>query len=137
MRRFDIIEHTADTGILAYGTSLNEAFANAAYGMFTMIADLEDVQEDVCRRIRVQAEDRESLLVCWLNELLYLLDVERTLFKRFDVIQLGETDLEAEAYGEPIDESRHHLRAGIKAATYYLLKIEKDDGYRVQVILDT
>ena len=137
MDRFNIIEHTADTGIIAYGTSLEEAFANAAYGMFTLIADPETVQEKICRHIEVEADDIESLLVAWLNDLLYRLDVERTLFKRFEVRQLNDKTLKADAYGETVDETRHSLRAGVKAATYHMLKIQKNTGYTVQLILDT
>ena len=137
VKRFDIIEHTADVGITAYGANLKEAFANAAYAMFTLIADLENVREDVRRQIEVAAEDRESLLVSWLNELLYIFDVERTIFKRFEVTELGETSLKAEGYGELLDQSRHSLRGGLKAATYHMLKIEKNDGYSVRVIFDT
>ena len=137
MKRFDIIEHTADTGIIAYGADLEEAFANAAYAMFDLIADLEAVREDVCRHIEVEAEDRESLVISWLNELLYIFDVERTVFKRFEILQLGETSLKADCYGEPVNQWRHGLKAGVKAATYHMLKIEKSNGYSIQVILDT
>ena len=136
MKKFDIIEHTADTGIVAYGTELKEAFANAAYAMFTLIADLEDVKEVVCRQIEVEAGDRESLVVSWLNELLYLFDVEGVIFKRFKVMELSETSLKAEGYGELIDKARHSLKAGVKAATYYMLRVEKDNGYSVRVIFD-
>lgn len=136
MKRFDIIEHTADVGIVAYGTDLHEAFANAAYGMFTLIAELEDVREDFCRQIEVRAEDQESLLASWLNELLYLFEVEGIIFKRFEVIDIGENILKAEGYGELIDPARHSLKAGVKAATYHMLRVAKDDGYSVQVIFD-
>jgi SHS2 domain-containing protein len=136
VKKFDIIEHTADTGIVAYGTELEEAFANAAYAMFTLIADLEDVKEVVCRQIEVEAGDRESLVVSWLNELLYLFDVEGIIFKRFRVTELSETSLKAEGYGELIDKARHSLKAGVKAATYYMLRVEKDNGYSVRVIFD-
>ncbi|MFC1925619.1 archease [Chloroflexota bacterium] len=137
MKRFDIIEHTADVGIVAYGATLEEAFANAAYAMFTLIADLEEVREEVCRRIEVQAEDQESLLASWLNELLYLFDTEGVIFKTFEVTVLGEHSLKAEGRGEPLDPERHSLKAGVKAATYYMLRVMKDDdGYNVRVIFD-
>lgn len=136
MKRFDVIEHTADTGIIAYGTDLGEAFANAAYAMFSLIADLEKVEEDVCRQVELEAEDMEGLLISWLNELLYIFDVEGTVFRRFEVTQLGETGLKAEAYGEQLDRLRHSLKAGVKAATYHMLKIEQTNGYSVQVIFD-
>lgn len=136
MNRFDIIEHTADIGIVAYGAELKEAFANAAYAMFTIIADPERVEERVCQDIEVQAEDQESLLVRWLNELLYLFDTQGIIFSRFEISELNENHLKAKGYGEPIEPRRHSLKIGIKAATYHMLKIERDDGCKVQVIFD-
>ena len=40
MKRFQLIEHTADTGLIAYGHNLAEAFANAGYGLFSIITEL-------------------------------------------------------------------------------------------------
>jgi SHS2 domain-containing protein len=136
MPRFEVIDHTADIGIAAYGSDLKEAFSNAAYGMFTLIADLEDVGNDVVREISLEAIDQEALVVGWLNELLYLFDVDRIIFKEFEIDRLGHRHLQAIARGERIDVSRHHLRTEIKAATYHTLKIEEGDGVRIQVILD-
>ena len=130
------IDHTADIGIVAYGVELKEAFVNAAYAMFTLIADLEGVKQTVCHEIEVQAEDQESLLVRWLNELLYLFDVERIIFSGFEVTDFSDTHLKARGYGEPLDRTRHSLKAGVKAATYHMLEIERDDGYKAQVIFD-
>ncbi len=135
-KKFDIVEHTADAGIVAYGVGLKEAFANAAYGMFSLMADLDKVDEDFRRTIEVEAEDREELVVAWLNELLYLLDVERVILKRFDITQLSDTRLKAEVFGDRIDRSRHILQAGIKAATHHTLDIRKNDGYSIRVIFD-
>jgi SHS2 domain-containing protein len=137
VKRFDIIEHTADVGIEAYGADLKEAFANAAYAMFTLIADLEGVREEICRQIEVRAEDQESLIVSWLNELLYLVDVEGIIFKRFEVIELGESSLVAKGYGELIDSARHSLKAGVKAATYHMLRVAQENGYSIRVIFDS
>lgn len=134
--RFEVINHTADIGLAAYGEDVKEAFANAAYGMFSLIAELEDVTETLQREIEVSALDQEALLVAWLNELLYLFDVENIIFKRFEIRDLDANQLRATAYGEKFDSARHQLKMAIKATTYHMLKIEKDDGYRVQVILD-
>ncbi len=131
---FEVIDHTADIGLAAYGRDLREAFANMAYGMFSLIAELEEVDEKTSREVEVSADDREALLVRWLNELLYLFDVENIIFKRFDITDLEEDRLKAMVYGEKVNPERHHLKAGIKAATYHMLKIEK--GFRVQVIFD-
>ncbi|MEK7354123.1 MAG: archease [Chloroflexota bacterium] len=133
---FEILNHTADVGIIAYGKDTKEAFANAAKGMFSLITELDDVAEVEHRDIELTAPDRESLLVAWLNELIFLFDVDNILFKRFEITRLSKTHLKARGYGEKVDASRHNLKLGIKAATYYMLKIEKDKGVRVQVIFD-
>lgn len=135
-KKFDIIEHTADAGIVAYGVSLKEAFANVAYGMFSLIADLDRVKEDFRRNVEVEADDLEGLVIAWLNDLLYLLDVEGVIFKRFEITSLTGTSLKAEVFGERIDRSRHNLKAGIKAATYHTLEIHQNAGYSIRVIFD-
>src|SRR4030042_56945 len=118
MKRFELIEHTADMGLAAYGKNLGEAFANAAYGMFSIIAELDAVKETEMRCVEINEEDAESLLFEWLNNLLYFFDVEMLLFRRFDIMEFGEGRLVAECYGEKYDSSRHHLKTGVKSAPY-------------------
>jgi SHS2 domain-containing protein len=92
-KRFEVIEHTADVGIAAYGSDLREAFANAAYALFSLMVDLKQVGDTLCREVEITAENQEDLLVSWLNELIYLFEVESILFKRFSVDELTETRL--------------------------------------------
>ncbi len=135
--KFEIIEHTADVGIAAYGTDLREAFANAAYGLFSLITDIDSVGEDVRHDVEVTADNREELLVAWLSELIYLFEVEGVLFSRFDIAGLGEKKLKAACFGERIDPRRHDIKTGVKAATYHMLRVEQgEDGCRVQVLFD-
>ncbi len=133
---FEIVDHTADVGIIAYGANMNQAFANAARALFSLITELDDVAEVLHRDTELTASDEESLLVEWLNELIYLFDVENILFKRFDITQLNNTQLKARSYGEKVDSSKHKLKIGVKAATYHMLKIDKGDGCKVQVLFD-
>jgi len=133
---FEILDHTADVGIIAYGADMSQAFANAAKGLFSLITELDDVEEVLHRDIELTAPDEESLLVEWLNELVYQFDTENILFKRFDIIQLDKTQLKARSYGEKVDSSRHKLKTGVKAATYHMLKVDKGDGCKVQVLFD-
>ena len=135
-KEFEILNHTADVGIIAYGSDMNEAFANAAKGMFSLITELGDVEEVMHRDIELNAPDQESLLVEWLNELIYIFDAENLLFKRFDITQLSNTHLKARSYGHKVDSSKHKLKLGVKAATYHMLKIDKSDGSKVQVLFD-
>lgn len=135
-KRFEVIDHTADIGIAAYGANLREAFANAAYALFSLMVDLDNVADAVCYEAEVTAENREDLLVAWLNELIYLFEVENVLFQRFEIDELSETRLRASCYGERIDPERHKIKIAVKAATYHMLKVEERDGYRVQVLFD-
>ena len=133
---FEIIDHTADVGIIAYGVDVSQAFANAARALFSLITELDDVEEFLHRDIELVAPDEESLLVEWLNELIYLFDTENIVFKRFDVTKLNNTQFKARSYGEKVDSSKHRLKTGVKAATYHMLKVDKGDGCRVQVLFD-
>lgn len=137
MQKFEILDHTADVGILAYGESREEVFVNTAYGMTSIIADVETVNEVVEREISAEAFDQTELLVTWLNELLYLFDAEFLLFSRFEIHELTDARIRAIVYGEKVDPSRHNLKTHVKAATYHSLKLEeKEDGFQAQVILD-
>ena len=133
---FEIIDHTADVGIIAYGADISRAFANAARALFSLITELDDVEEILHRDIELTAPDEESLLVAWLNQLIYLFDTENIIFKRFDVTRLNNTQLKARSYGEKVYSSKHRLKTGVKAATYHMLKVDKDNGCRVQVLFD-
>ena len=135
MKRYRLIEHTADIGLVAYGSTIPEAFGNAAYGMFSIIARLGTVRETESRRLEVSDNDLEGLLFEWLNRLLYYFDVELLLFKRFEVSIMAENRLKAICYGEKFDPSRHKLKTGVKSATYHMLKVDREKN-EVRVIFD-
>ena len=68
--------------------------------------------------------------------ILNLFDTENILFRRADITRLNSTRLKARNYGEKVDSSRHKLKTGVKAATYHMLKVDKTNGCRVQVLFD-
>jgi len=136
-KAFEVINHTADTGIIAYGVDMKQAFVNAALALFSIIVDVDTVRENLYRDMEISADDQEILLVQWLNELIYLFDVEHIVFCKFEINKLTKTQLQARCFGEKVETSRHKLKTGVKAATYHLLKVDKDDnGYKMQVIFD-
>jgi SHS2 domain-containing protein len=136
-RAFEIIDHTADVGIIAYGADIEELFSNAALALFSLITELESVEGKLHLDLEVSSEDRDSLLVEWLNELIYLFDVKHILFNRFDIASLTHNELKATCYGEDFNPKKHNIKVGIKAATYHMLKLDKsDDGFKAKIILD-
>ena len=136
-RRFVIIEHTADIGITVYGKSLEELFENSAYGMFSQMTDIKKVNPEDKVEVQVEGYDKESLLVNWLNELLYLSTTRKILFSEFKLRKIRNNSLSAEIRGEKINPKKHFLHLEIKAATYHNLKITKTKkGYQTTIIFD-
>jgi SHS2 domain-containing protein len=134
---FETFDHTADIGIIGRGGSLGEALANAARAMFSLMVDLDRVEPREERRIEVEAEDVEGLLVNWLAELLYVSEVDNLMFSRFEMLEVSDTRVVARAAGEPLDLDRHDPKLMIKAVTRHMLEVTREDeGYRVRVILD-
>ena len=137
MKRYELMDHTADIGIIVYGVELPETFSNAAYAMFDILTDIDRIKEKDRFNLQVSASDVEELLVTWLDELLYRYETERVIFKRFVIENMDETSLRAVAFGEKLDLLRHEVKLEIKSVTYHQLKVEKtDDGWRAQVIFD-
>ena len=137
VKTFEVLDHTADIGIIAYGSDVRQVFANAASGMASLIVDLNEIDDHIHRDIELKSYDDENLLVEWLNELLYIFDVEHLLFKRIEVDNLHNSKIEARCYGDRIDFQRHKIKREIKAATYHMLTLgEKDALYSAQIIFD-
>jgi SHS2 domain-containing protein len=132
-RRFENLEHTADLAIRAYGATLPEVFANAAYGMFAQMADLASIAPSVRRRIELWSLDQEGLLVDWLNELLYWRETADETYAQFEVRQLSPRHLRAVVRGGRGVAVAHP----VKAATFHGLKIEETpEGYAATIVFD-
>lgn len=137
MKRFEILDHTADIGLIVYGDDLNALFENAGEGFFHIITDLRKVKRRIERPITLGAESLERLMVDWLSELLYLYDVENLLFKGFKVNFVGEDGLKATVKGEPFQEGVHVIKTGVKAVTYHQIEVRQENGHwRAQIIID-
>ncbi len=137
MKRFEVLDHTADIGLVIYGENLKALFENAGEAFFHLITDLRKVRRRVERRINIDGESLDRLMVDWLSELLYLHDVEHLLFKGFKVESIGEDGLRAVVKGEPFQEKIHVIKTEVKAVTYHQIQIQRENGrWKAQVILD-
>jgi len=137
MEKYEEIPHTADIALRIYGHDLKELFANAAFGMFDIIADLSGLKKDVSVDINLEATQTEDLLVSWLDELLYNFYTKGIIFFDFEIIDISNTRIMAHAYGKHLGSNRNRLKREIKAATYHDLKITKIDGiYSVDIVFD-
>jgi SHS2 domain-containing protein len=133
---FEVFDHTADVGLRAWGPDLPAAYAQVARGLFSLLVPLDAVREIVAREIAVEATDLESLLVAWLDELIFVFETERLVFGRFEVAFPTAGSVAATAHGEPFDPARHRGGVVVKAATYHQIEVVPGPPARLQVILD-
>ena len=135
---FEVIDHTADRGLVAYGSDLAELFEACAYGMFSLMADLNVENAQHQQDWNLEAEDLDDLLVSWLRELLFSSEVDGILWTRFRVSQIHQSpaSLTATTWGIPISQAELH-GAVVKAVTYHGLEVKWDGSrWRAQVIFD-
>ena len=134
---FRILEHTADVGFEAFGSTLPEVFENAARALANLIAEPATVEPSETVRIEVGGTDGPDLLVNWLSEILYQHDAESWLFHDFKVEILDDHAVSGIAWGEKIDWARHQSNLMVKAITYHQLSLQQTaDGWRAQVYVD-
>ena len=135
---YEIFDHTADIGIVVRGKNLEEIFEKAAYGMFDIMVDLENVYPIGKYRVKVSSPTIEDLLVDYLSELLYVFSVEYFVMCDFNVkIERGDEDyfLSGIALGEPYNREKHGIKNEIKAVTYHELKVDLKKGL-AKIIFD-
>ena len=134
---YEVFEHTADIGIHAYGSTLADLFVHAAQGMESLMVAPEQVRLLTSRTIAVEGHDSVSLLIAWLNELIFLFDTEYLLLRAFVIDDFSETHLTARATGEPYDGERHDLSSAIKAVTWHEAAVtHTEEGYKARIIFD-
>jgi SHS2 domain-containing protein len=131
--RFEQLEHTADLALRVFASSLSELFATAALAMFSQLADLTSIAASVQLQVVLESLERESLLVDWLNELLYLHETRGEVYSEFAFEELSHHRLRARVSGGQPAQTY----TIIKAATYHDLSIrETQDGLVATIVFD-
>ena len=134
---YEIIDHTADVGIRAYGCDRRALFENAAKGLLALMVSPDLIEPAETVGIEVQGQDPEDLLVAWLHEILFQFDANRRVFCEVRVEEIGDKNLRASLRGEVFDPNRHEALDEIKAVTYHGARVECKDGQWVaHVLLD-
>lgn len=143
MKRFEIIEHPADVGFLAYGASLPELFENSALAMCSLACAPENVEEHQQIQFSVSGSDLESLLYGWLAEILAVADADQWVLRRVNVTKFVEPqgaqsgEAYGMAFGEKFNRAKHTAGTYIKAVTLHQFLVgQTDDGYQARVFLD-
>ncbi|MEW6567535.1 MAG: archease [Chloroflexota bacterium] len=130
---FEEVEHTADWALRVRGRDLDELLGNAAWGMIHMMGLEAGTDLATARRVRLEAPDAESLLVAWLEELLYGIELRGVAYSEIEVHTQGGTCLTATVKEQPAVAIQRY----IKAVTYHGLQIEESpEGLTARVVFD-
>jgi len=142
---YRFLDHMTDAIIEAYGSTLEEAFENAAMALCDTMIDLKSVLPKNQFKFSAKGNDLYSLLFDWLDQVMLLLVADRIAMSQFSVkIKQhnnnnggGGYSLEGIARGEPLDLDRHHYKVEIKAVTYHEMEIRHEKNtFTAKFLLD-
>ena len=138
MKKYEIIDHTADVAIKVCGKTIKDLFINSARGLFCIITDNQVYCADRERKIKLAGDVLEDLLVSWLNELIFLFYSYHFLTKYYNIkIKNNSLILKGTLEGTYLKEDVLKIKTEVKAATYHNIKIEKNNvGFMVTIVFD-
>ncbi len=130
------VEHTADWALEIWAPTLEALLHQAAEGMYVLAGARQQPGARLTRKVVFSSPDTESLLVDFLEELLYLMTEEGLVFDAFDlrVARLPEGfHLDAMLTGAPLMA----LKKEIKAVTWHNLVVRCGQrGWETMVVFD-
>jgi SHS2 domain-containing protein len=127
----------ADVGIRAWGPTRAAAFEQATLGTFALIVTPDDVLARDAREVRAQGDSPERLLVNWINECLYVHEIEGFVAREVVLSVATDRMVAGTLRGEDIDGTRHRLGTIVKAATMHQIAVEESGNrHEVRLIVD-
>ncbi|MCZ6622725.1 MAG: archease [Deltaproteobacteria bacterium] len=136
-KKYRILKRSSGLAIKVFGKTQAELFANSAFALFDLIADVEKIQVRDHLPLEVEGVDRDDLMVNWMRELLYLFQVSGYLLKEFQVREVKEDSVRGEVSGEKFDPDRHDIQREIRSVVYHQSRMEKTgDKWIAQVMFE-
>lgn len=136
-RGWEYFEVAADVGVHAWGPDLAGAFGQALLGVFHLIVPVEAVEPREEREVSTRGDGLEALLVNFVNEGLYLHDIEGFVVAAVADVTVDEGLVHGRLLGEPFDPARHPRGTVVKGATFHGLTVEEGPaGARLRLVLD-
>lgn len=135
MGGFEHVEHTADVGICAWGSSLEECFEQATLGVLDIMGAYEPgVGEEV--PLTQSARDLSATLVDWLSEVLYITESRDAVVRAVTVKVVSDEHasgaIEIGSRGDLVLEG-----TAVKAITYHQLFVEEsEEGWSCRFFVD-
>lgn len=128
------LEHTGEVRLRVRAVGLKELFAEAARGLSRLLArgGLRGSVGDWIP-VQVRAADRVSLLVDWLNELIFVAESARLVPAEVEILTVGPTELTARVRGVTVPEPP----SLVKAATLHGARVDEvEGGFEGEIVFD-
>ena len=125
---YRFLSHTADAGIEVISPTLQGVYETAGRALFQLIAPGDGAAKRT-RTIATTGDDREALLINFLNDLLWVFEVERLMCRRIIVQELDAQHIVAEACCDELEPGGEGVDTVVKAVTWHGLKVEPDGSH--------
>ena len=134
---YQIIDHTADLGIIVKGVDEKDVFIRAAHAMTDLMLKGDISRKTVMKDISLQGEDFPDLMVKWLGEILYLFNGEKLLMHSIKIKSISPITLRSTLTLSSFEPKHHQVKREIKAVTYHQIFVDQvNDGWEARVIFD-
>jgi SHS2 domain-containing protein len=137
---YHFFDQAGDVGVTLTGPTPDLLFRAAAEAFSDTITAIDTVEPKRPQEVALAAPELDRLLVDFLSELLYRFDTRAWLTREAELVVRpadGGWGLEGTLRGERFNESRHCVKAVIKAVTYRSLEVHQhDDLWRATVVFD-
>ena len=124
MKKYEILEHKADLKIRAFGKDKKELFLNMLLAMAESQKPEIKSEEKIKRGVKIKSLDFPALLVDFLNEALYLSQVNKEVYLDFNFKKFKDNELEGELIGRKVDG----FGEDIKAVTFHNLEVKQTEN---------
>lgn len=130
---YEEVDHTADWALRVRGDDLADLLRSAAAAMLAACGATSSPGPPRQKAVQLQSSDSEGLLVAWLEEILYALEVERRIPVKIELAAPDETSLVAQWTDLPLAG----VDKPIKAVTFHdLAVVAADGGLEATVVFD-
>ena len=143
MKKYKLIDHTADIGCEIFGKTKKELFANSVDALFELMlgqrssSATKEKESLETKSLAVEGEDLEDLFINFLREVLYLFNGDGWVVINCQPLQVTNKHVVAQLTGESYISTKHQVKMEIKAVTYHGLSVKKTKtGWKGRVIYD-
>jgi len=139
VEKYKFLRHTADAKFQAFGSTLEEAFINAALATASLMWAWEKIEKKIEHRVEMSGKDHKQLLIGFLEEIIYLFDSKMFLLGSPENLRIKKKGnlyiLKALFKGDSYSD-KYEIHGDVKAITYNEMEIEKNAHFMVQVVVD-